>query len=86
MRRNGAHREFRQQVPESMIPISQGTVKPLQPFDFGKSCSIYARFDGWTHTAFIDGVLYKGFEEKGAVHLLEVCERKGEMEAQALQV
>ncbi len=65
-----------------MVLISRGTVKPLQPFDFGKSCNVYARFDGWTHTAFIDGILYKGFEEKGAVHLLEVCERRGEMEAQ----
>ncbi len=57
-----------------MIPISQGTISPLQPFDFGKSCSIYARFEVWTHTAFVDGVLYKAFETEGAPHLLEVFE------------
>ena len=64
-----------------MIPISQGTVEPLQPFDFGKSCSIYARFEGWTHTAFLDGVLYKCLEEEGAVHLLEVSEQEGKITA-----
>ncbi len=57
-----------------MIPISRGTIRPLQPFDFGKSCSIYARFEEWSHTAFIDGVLYKAFEVEGVTYLLEVFE------------
>ena len=66
-----------------MIPISQGTIEPLQPFDFGKSCSIYARFEGWTHTAFMDGVLYKCLEVEveDAVHLLEVSEQEGKITA-----
>jgi len=64
-----------------MIPISQGTIEPLQPFDFGKSCSIYARFEGLTHTAFLDGVLYKCLEEEDAVHLLEVSEQEGKITA-----
>lgn len=64
-----------------MIPISQGIVEPLQPFDFGKSSGIYARFEEWTHTAFLDGVLYKSFEEDGAPHLLVVTDRHGQIEA-----
>jgi len=64
-----------------MIPISRGIVKPLQPFDFGKSSSIYARFGDWTHTAFLDGTLYKSFEEDGSPHLLVVTERHGQIEA-----
>jgi DNA-3-methyladenine glycosylase II len=64
-----------------MIPISQGIVEPVQPFDFGKSSSIYARFEEWTHTAFLDGVLYKGFEEDGAAHLLAVSEVDGQIKA-----
>lgn len=63
-----------------MIPISWGIVEPLQPFDFAKSCSIYSRFGDWTHTAFLDGVLYKSFEEDGAPHLLVVTERHGKIE------
>jgi DNA-3-methyladenine glycosylase II len=81
MRRNGTHREFRQQVPELMIPISQGTARPLQPFDFGLSCSIYTRFEEWSHTAFLDGVLYKCFEEEGTPYLLEVSEQVGQIDA-----
>ncbi|HOO54032.1 MAG TPA: hypothetical protein PLM24_07630 [Methanothrix sp.] len=64
-----------------MIPISQGTVRPLQPFDFGKSCNIYARFEDWTHTAFLDDVLYKGFEAEGASYLLVVFEGDGKIKA-----
>ena len=65
-----------------MIPISQGIVEPLQPFDFGKSSGIYAQFEGWTHTAFLDGVLYKGFEEEeGKPYLLEVSEVDGQIKA-----
>jgi DNA-3-methyladenine glycosylase II len=64
-----------------MIPISQGIVEPIRPFDFGKSSGIYARFEEWTHTAFLDGVLYKGFEEDGVAHLLEVSEEDGQIKA-----
>jgi DNA-3-methyladenine glycosylase II len=64
-----------------MINISRGIVDPLQPFDFGKSSGIYARFEEWTHTAFLDGVLYKSFEEDGAPHLLVITERHGQIEA-----
>jgi len=64
-----------------MIPISQGILKPFQPFDFGLSCGIYTRFEEWTHTAFLDGVLYKCFEVEGAPHLLEVFEQGDQIAA-----
>ncbi len=72
---------MKSKIDGQMIPISQGTLKSLQPFDFGLSCSIYTRFEEWSHTAFLDGVLYKCFEEEGAPHLLEVFEQEGRIEA-----
>jgi len=72
---------MKSKIDGQIIPISQGAIKPLQPFDFGLSCSIYTRFEEWTHSAFLDGVLYKCFEEEGTPHLLEVFEQEGQIEA-----
>lgn len=72
---------MKSKIDGHMILSSQETFKPLQPFDFGLSCSIYTRFEEWTHTAFLDGVLYKCFEESGTPHLLEVFEQGSKIAA-----
>ncbi len=72
---------MKSKIDGQMVLFSQGTIKPLQPFDFGLSCGIYTRFEEWTHSAFLGGVLYKCFEVKGAPHLLEVFQQDSQIEA-----
>ena len=53
-------------------PTATATLYPAQPFDFNLSCGIYARTGVYTHTAYLDGVLYKCLELDGEPSLITV--------------
>jgi DNA-3-methyladenine glycosylase II len=57
------------------------TIHPAQPFDFNLSCGIYARTGVYTHTAYLDGVLYKCLEFDGAPSLITVNQKKEVLKA-----
>jgi DNA-3-methyladenine glycosylase II len=53
-------------------PDAAVTLHPLQPFNFNSSCTIFTRSDSYTHTAYINGTLYKCVERSGEPALITI--------------
>ena len=62
-------------------PTATTTLHPVQPFDFNLSCGIYTRTGVYTHTAYLDGVLYKCLELDGEPRLITVEQSKAGLRA-----
>ena len=62
-------------------PIATTTLHPVQPFDFNLSCGIYTRTGVYTHTTYLDGVLYKCLELDGEPRLITVEQSKAGLRA-----
>jgi DNA-3-methyladenine glycosylase II len=60
-------------------PLAESELRPVLPFNFALSCSINTRFGRGAHTSFVDGSLYKCFEESEAPILLKISVSDGHL-------
>jgi DNA-3-methyladenine glycosylase II len=62
-------------------PDAAVTLHTIQPFDFDLSCNIFTRTGSYTHTAYIDGTLYKCIERSGEPTLITTRENREKLTA-----
>lgn len=63
-------------------PAATATLKPILPFDFPLSSTIYIHSGTYTHTAYLDGILYKCLEVDGKPRLITIRGEGGVLKAQ----